>query len=347
MKVSRRRGRTFHATDMRPIVTVTAAALLMLAPSVASATIVPGPLADLRAQLTSMSSRAPGHVAMDIEDLQTGLSSAVNPTASMPAASTIKIPVMVEVFRQLAAGNFDLNTRVTLHYADKDWGSGSLCDARPGTEYSVLTLLRAMITVSDNTASNMLIRLVGRPNVNHTMSGLGLLQTYLRDYIRTDGAGIRYALRSSPRDMVTLLSEMAKNELIDEWSSREMIAILSGQRHNTLIPEPLPSGIRIAHKTGTLNDTLDDVGIVYGDPEIYVIAVMTTDLPSLSAGRRFIRSVSSVAYRDLERFALWRQTNGDSFDQTAPANADPAPMPNDAPDTASPQPEPTGAPVRN
>ncbi|MBV9278307.1 MAG: serine hydrolase [Candidatus Eremiobacteraeota bacterium] len=309
--------------------------------------IVPGPLADLRAQLATMSTRAPGHVAMEVRDLETGLSSAINPTASMPAASTIKIPVMVEVFRQLAAGNFDMNTRVTLRYADKDWGSGSLCDARTGTSYRVLSLLRAMIDVSDNTASNMLIRLVGRPNVNQTMTNLGLLQTYLHDYIRTSGSSIRYTLRSSPHDMVKLLTDMAKYELIDEWSSREMIAILEGQRHNTLIPEPLPTGLPIAHKTGTLEDTLNDVGIVYGDPEIYVIAVMTTDLPSLSAGRRFIRGVSSLAYHDLQRFALWRQNNGDSLDESEPAGAtQSAPMQEDSgmPAGAQPQPAPTTSP---
>ena len=326
---------------------MTAAALLLFTPSVGSAMIVPGPLADLRAQLASMSTHAPGHVAMEIRDLETGLSSAVNSTASMPAASTIKIPVMVEVFRQLAAGNFDLTTSVALRYSDKDWGSGSLCNARAGTRYRVVSLLRAMIDVSDNTATNILIRLVGRPSVNQTMANLGLLQTYLHDYIRTSGSSIRYALRSSPHDMVKLLTDMAKYELIDEWSSREMIAILEGQRHNTLIPEPLPSGLQIAHKTGTLDDTLNDVGIVYADPEIYVIAVMTTDLPSLGAGRRFIRGVSSLAYRDLQRFALWRQNNRDLFDQATPsASTDSNPMQEDSsmPGAGEPQPAPTTAP---
>jgi beta-lactamase class A len=97
---------------------------------------------------------------------------------------------------------------------------------------------------------------------------------------------------------------MAKDQLIDEWSSRAMIAILRGQRHNGLLPEPLPSGTEIAHKTGTLHDTLNDVGIVYlnGD-DPYVIAVMTTDLPTLDAGRRFIRGVSRMAYDALGRFA--------------------------------------------
>lgn len=337
---------------MRPIVTVTAAAIFLFSPLVARATLVPGPLADLRMQLAALSERAPGHVAMEVKDLSTGLTSAVNPTASMPAASTIKIPVMVEVFRQLAAGNFDLNRRVTLRWSDKDWGSGSLCDARIGTRYPVAQLLRAMIAVSDNTASNMLIRLVGRRNVNRTMSALGLHHTRLGDYIRSSGGGIRYALRSSPSDMVRLLTRMAKAQLVDEWSSKEMIAILSGQRHNTLIPQPLPTGLQIAHKTGMLADTLNDVGIVYAAREPYVIAVMTTNLPSLTAGRRFIRRVSRIAYNDLERFALWRETNDAALE---PADVGPGATENAASDADAskapvweqrtpPSPEPSAAP---
>jgi len=344
---------------MRPLVTLTAAAIFVFSPFVARATPVPGPLADLRLQLAALSERAPGHVAMEVKDLSTGLTSGVNPTASMPAASTIKIPIMVEVFKQLAAGRFDLNTRVTLQPSDKDWGWGSLCDARAGTTYPVAQLLRAMIAVSDNTASNMLIRVVGRRNVNRTMFALGLDHTHLSDYIRSSGSGIRYALRSSPSDMVRLLTQMAKDELIDAWSSREMIAILSGQRHNTLIPQPLPSGVQIAHKTGTLDDTLDDVGIVYAAQESYVIAVMTTNLPSLTAGRRFIRRVSRIAYHDLERFALWRETNLQALGTAEvksnrasgsenSASEDPAAgTPAGAPvweDSTSPSPEPSAPP---
>ena len=121
-----------------------------------------------------------------------------------------------------------------------------------------------MIDVSDNTATNMLIRLVGRQHINATMSELGLSHTRLTDFIRSSRTDIRWALRSSPADMAHLLRAMAKEQLVDEWSSREMIAILRGQQHNGLIPEPLPAGTEIAHKTGTLHDTLNDVGIVYG-----------------------------------------------------------------------------------
>lgn len=293
----------------RLLVTVALAVTVFAAPAAARAQALPGPFADLQTQLTLMSVHAPGHIAVQIKDLNTGYSSGINAGASMPAASTIKIPVMVEVFRQLAQGKFDFNTLVTLRGADKDWGSGSLCDHRVGSRYPVSSLLTAMITVSDNTATNMLIRLVGRQHINESMSDMGLQHTRLSDYIRSEGNGIRWALRSSPSDMVMLLSQIAKEQLVDEWSSREMITILSGQRHNSLLPEPLPVDVQIAHKTGTLHDTLNDVGIVYAAESPYVIAVMTTDLPSLSRGRAFIQGVSRLAYDGVLRFSTWRETN--------------------------------------
>lgn len=255
-----------------------------------------------------MSLHAPGHVGIMVEDLNTGLSTSVNADAQMPAASTIKVPVMVEVFKRLAHGDFDLNRTVTLQQSDRDWGWGDLSDARRGSKYTVSRLLSLMITESDNTATNMLIRLVGRSAINREMSALGLSQTSLHDYIRSDGP-IRYALRSSAGDMVKLLTAMARYQLIDEWSSRAMIAIMAGQHHNGLIPAPLPRGTTIAHKTGELHDTLNDVGIVYLDGEPYVMAVMTTNLPTLDAGYSFIHGVSRIAYHQLARFSAWREAN--------------------------------------
>jgi beta-lactamase class A len=273
----------------------------------ANASAIPGPLVQLQSELSLISTHAPGHVGIFVKDLTTGLSSGVNESANMPAASTIKIPVMVEVFRQMAAGNFDLNRHVTLERPDRDDGWGDLVYSHPGNRYSVANLLRLMITESDNTATNMLIRLVGRVHINQTMARLGLRQTRLADYIRSDG-DIR-SLRTSPLDMSRLLEQMAHDELIDAWSSRAMIAILTGQRHNGLLPQPLPAGTQIAHKTGTLHDTLNDVGIVYLNNCPYIIAVLTTQLPTLDAGRQFIRGVSRIAYDSFTKFALWREAN--------------------------------------
>ncbi len=243
-------------------------------------------------------------------DLSSGFSVGYNANVSMPAASTIKVAVMTEVFKQLEEGDFSLDQRVILHASDKDDGSGDLCDAPVGSEYSVSELLARMIDVSDNTAANMLIRLVGRRNINREMYALGLRRTWLSDDIRTQGWAIRNELRSSPSDMVRLLKLMAEGRLIDEWSSNEMIAILEDDEFNTLLPESLPDDVVIAHKTGSLFDTLNDVGIVYADGAPYVIAVMTTELPSQSIGKSFIHALSRTAYQGEMRLTTWRIAKG-------------------------------------
>ncbi|HLX26576.1 MAG TPA: serine hydrolase [Candidatus Cybelea sp.] len=268
---------------------------------------LPPPLVTLNHQLRSLASRVHAAIALDVLDLETGYNAGFNAAKSMPAASTIKLPVMVEVFAQLEAGRFDLQHRVTLTASDKDYGSGELCDAPAGTTYPVSDLVEKMIDVSDNTATNMLIRFVGRQSINLRMEELGLDRTHLAGDVRTSGWSIRRTLRTSPADLVRLLTLMAKHKLIDEWSSNEMIAILEADRINTLLPEPLPPDVLIAHKTGSLNDTLNDAGIVFASDAPYVIAVMTTALPSADLGRSFIRSVSRITYNDELRFAQWRQ----------------------------------------
>jgi beta-lactamase class A len=298
--------------------------LSLLFPSVARAQIAPGPLGDLQMQLALAADHAPGRVGIAVEDLATGYISGINADANLPAASTIKIPVMVEVFKRIAAGDIDFNTVVHLEARDRDWGWGDLADATLESGRTVKQLLWLMISQSDNTATNMLIRVVGRAQINRTMAELGLHSTQLGDDIRSESDTIRYALRTSPADMVRLLDAIARDRLIDAWSSREMLAILTGQAHNGLLPVPLPKEVKIAHKTGSLHDTLNDVGIVYGDEEPYVIAVMTTQLPDLDLGRAFIQKISRITFDELSHFAVWREGEGiPGFDIASPVDSTP------------------------
>lgn len=295
-------------------VTVIAMALTLLACGAARApAALPAPMAQLDRDARRLAARLPAPSALEVLDLSTGYHTGVNAAASMPAASTIKVPVMVEVFSQLEAGRFDLAHRVALRSSDKDYGSGDLCDAPAGRSYAVSDLLERMIDVSDNTATNMLIRLVGRSHINATMRDLGLQRTTLQADIRTGGWGIRRELRTSAGDLVRLLALMAHRRLIDEWSSGEMIAILERDQINTLLPKPLPDDVPIAHKTGSFFDTLNDAGIVYADDAPYVIAVMTTALPSQNLGRAFIHTISAMAYADEVRLAAWRESSGIVF----------------------------------
>jgi beta-lactamase class A len=321
-----------------------AALLLAFAVAADVATIAPArayfppPFANLNRQVRTLARHVPGAIALDVLDLDTGYNAGFNAARSMPAASTIKLPVMVEVFAQLEAGRFDLQRRVTLEAGDKDYGSGVLCDAPAGSTYSVSELLEKMIDISDNTATNMLIRLVGRRDINRQMAELGLDRTHLAGDVRTDGWAIRQTLRTSPADLVRLLSLMARRELVDEWSSNEMIDILESDQINTLLPEPLPTDVAIAHKTGSFYDTLNDAGIVFASDAPYVIAVMTTQLPSQDLGRSFIHAISRITYSDELRLARWRQATG--YERNAAAVSPDADYWNDATDGA-PTPPPT------
>ena len=307
------------------LVTISAS-LALASAGFARAQEAPPAVASLRANVRELASELSGRGALEVLDLSTGYRASYDAGRSMPAASTIKIPVMVEVFRALELGHFDLQHRVTLRAHDKDWGSGELCDAPAGSSYSVGELLDKMIDISDNTATNMLIRLVGLHHINATMSSFGLDRTRLTGDIRTDGWSIRSALRTSPDDLTHLLALMAQHRLVDAWSSSQMVAILEGQEHNSLIPQPLPDDVAIAHKTGTLNDTLNDAGIVFAGQSPYVIVVMTTGLPSLDVGRAFIRSISRTAYSSEVAFAQWRQDTGaqnSDWSQFAPTSSAP------------------------
>ncbi len=253
----------------------------------------------LAPKLEHLANTTPGMVAISVVDLTKGYAISINGDTNLPAASTIKVPVMVEVMRQIALGKFGFQRTVSLQDGDRDCGYGALCDARWGSKYTVWQLLWSMITVSDNTAANMLIRLVGRQNINTTMQSLGLTQTWLGDKIHSDG-DVR-ELRTSANDMMKLLGMMAERRLINAQASNAMIEILAGQRHNTMLPAWLPKGVTVAHKTGTLHDTLNDVGIVELNGSPYVICVFTTHLSDLDIGERFIRQVSLLTFRAFTR----------------------------------------------
>jgi len=259
----------------------------------------------LAPQLQRLARNTEGLVAVTVGDLRSGRAIAINGGVNLPAASTIKIAVMVEVFRQISLGSFTLSRTVSLLDRDRDCGYGDMCEAPWGAEYRVADLLYAMIDESDNTATNMLIRLVGRQSINQTMNGFGLSQTRLGDSIRSDG-DIR-ELRTSADDMLKLLSMIAARQVISTSSSDMMLALLAGQRHNDLLPAPLPKDLVIAHKTGTLHDTLNDVGIVELDGAPYVICAFATHLADLDDGQRFIRRASLMTF---ESFQVTAQARG-------------------------------------
>jgi beta-lactamase class A len=221
----------------------------------------------------------------------------------------VKIPVLVEAFRQLAEGQFKLTDRWPLDPQRKALGSGILTQFDDGLEPTVKDLLTLMIIVSDNTATDIVMERLGIETITRTMRELGLAHTHvarsLHDIfadmlpspdpnqdpyalarweaehgVRRDG--FSYSLGpdnnvSTPRDMTRLVEMIVKAECLDQQSCKAVLDILFKQQLNDRLPRFLPPGTRIAHKTGTFSGVRNDCGIIYiPDGSSVAITTLTT-----------------------------------------------------------------------
>lgn len=236
-------------------------------------------------------------------DLETGAERYLNKDEAFPAASTFKIFLLVELFRQAEAGMLSLSDRITLSDEVKSSGSGVLQELDVGLNLTVRDCATLMMIISDNTATDMLFNLVGRENIKkNVLDRFGLTSTKVdwgcaQLIARYDGqpgaagagtaSGSERSFRgsdhylcrteendqTSPADMAKILKLLAKKQLVSEGASSAMLDILCRCRTNSRIPRYLPPGLRIAHKTGTLDRVANDIGIVYGKRKNYVLAL--------------------------------------------------------------------------
>jgi beta-lactamase class A len=256
-------------------------------------TAAPAPSA-IEARIAERLKAFPGIMGVSALHLDTGESIAVDADRRFPTASTIKTPVMVEVFQRIQDGGLRRDQLVTLTDEAKVGGSGVLHGLRGGGQHSVGDLLYLMIAVSDNTATNLLINLVGTKAVNERMAAYGLPQTRLyRPTFRGGHADAwpeeekEYGLGSTtPREMMRLMEKIARGQAVSAEASQEMLALLRKQQVNDMLPRRLPSGddVWLAHKTGqdaekqpdasgVSGQVRADAGIVSTPKGRYVVAI--------------------------------------------------------------------------
>ena len=235
-----------------------------------------------------------GSMGVAAKDLTTGRSVFVNADLPFPTASVIKVAVMVEVFHQAAEGRLRRDETITLEESSKVGGSGVLLRLHSGLQLTLDDLLDLMMTVSDNTATNLLIGKVGTPNVVTRLQSYGLKRTkLLRPTFRDGkpdvspederefGLGV-----TTPREMARLMELIALGQVVDREASEEMIKIMQEQAFRVMIPRSLPESGRVlvADKPGwDLEKRPDAKGVrgqVRGDAAIvtiprgrYVIAI--------------------------------------------------------------------------
>ena len=225
-----------------------------------------------------------------VKSLQTGEEIAVDADRQMETMSTIKIPLMVEVFEQIKAGRFSLSDKYTFVEKDSQPGTGTIQRLDPGAVMTVKDLITMMIIVSDNTATEVLYRMVGGPDaVNARMQTLGLKSTRAMNVPSRWFPALRAAPTteqfyrdgaspfgfSTPREMGRLLEMMERGTLVDKTSSDLMLGIMRGQLYRTRIPRYL-TGYTIPHKTGDFLPYVgDDVGVLEAPGRTIVLSVFT------------------------------------------------------------------------
>jgi beta-lactamase class A len=226
-----------------------------------------------------------------VKCLETGEEVAIDADRQMDTMSVIKIPLMVEVMEQVKAGRFALADRYTLAEADKLSGTGVIRRFDAGAVLTVKDLLTLMIVVSDNTATDVLYRMVGGPDaVNARMRALGLTRTSAPAVARTwfealgktpGGAeafhreGTHPFGLSTPRETGQLLEMMERGALVDTASSDLMLQILRGQIYRTRIPR-FVTGFTIPHKTGDFLPYIgNDVGVLESPGRNVVVSIFT------------------------------------------------------------------------
>ena len=235
---------------------------------------------------------ASGHVAFYYRPLDGGCAQMYNEMMPLVAASVIKIPIMVEAFRQFESGELNPLATYRIKAEDKMPSCGALNRMHDGLEVTLRDLVELMIVLSDNSATNILIDRLGIARVNATLEAEGLKVTRLRRKL-FDKAGMEAGLSNHvcAREIGLLLERMYAGTLVSPQASTEMLEILRNQKLNGKMPFFLkPRGIACAHKTGEDDGITHDVGIVYARrPFVLCMLSEETDVPA------FERLIQDVA----------------------------------------------------
>lgn len=250
----------------------------------------PPPINRLQANIERITRSINAKWGIYIKCVETGEEVAVNADETMDTMSVIKIPLMVEAFRQIEAGRFALTDRITLKDADKRPGTGVIRSLDEGGSLTVKDLLTLMIIVSDNSATDMVFEKVGGVDpVNKLMQSYGLSSikaTGPTDMwfkaLRAEGNALKFHMDgktpfglSSPRDMGRLIEKIFRGEAVSKKSSEQMLQIMRGQVYNTRFPKYV-TGYRIPHKTGDFLPYIgNDAGILESRDRNVIISVFT------------------------------------------------------------------------
>ncbi|MBR5555009.1 serine hydrolase [bacterium] len=257
-------------------------------------------LHSLENQLKNLALQYPSiHPSIFVWDYDTANYAGINSDEEFSAASIIKIPVLIQLFRSIEAGQLTIFDTMALTDYYRAEGSGSLQFKATDSNWSIDNLARIMITESDNSATNMLMTRIGSmTDVNSGIKEWGLNNTRINTWL-PDMTGTNI---TTTEDLARMLYNIDNPNFLS-MSSREKIFDYMGHVHNDrLIPAGLGAGAVFLHKTGDIGKMLGDAGIVYApNGKKYIVAILANRPYNSPLGKDFIVKASEIIYRNMVR----------------------------------------------
>jgi beta-lactamase class A len=235
----------------------------------------------------------------------------ISANASFHAASTMKVPVMIEVYKQAVSGRICLRDLVLIKNEFRSIADGSTYALRDGddtddrlyglvgTKKSIRELIDDMIIRSSNLATNLLVEVVDARRVTQTMRQLGARDTHVLRCVE-DGKAFERGLNNTTTavDLLRVFEKLAQGELISQRACDEMILTLLNQSDRCIIPARLPATVKVANKTGKMGGIHHDAGIVYlPNGKKYVLVLLSAHLKNSKEGTEVLANVSQMIYQ--------------------------------------------------
>ena len=254
----------------------------------------------LRVRIAEVESRLDGVLGVVVKDLATGRTIEIRGDVVFPQASSIKLALIYELYQQAAAGKIDLHSLRTLPKV-RAGGSGVLPLLSDKAQLTVRDLAILMMSLSDNAATNILIDEVTLPSVNARLNVLGLRQTRFRRRMIDLAAARRGEENvSTPQEMVRLIEVIRKADGLPQPLADDLREVV-GVSKSTGFRDPLPSGLTILDKPGSLEGVRTATGLVDLKYRPYAAAIMTTALRNDPDGEDAIREISKLVYETFDR----------------------------------------------
>jgi beta-lactamase class A len=252
-----------------------------------------------------------GDFAVAFKDLATGKEIQINGQSFFHAASTMKTPVMIEIYKQVAAGTRSLSDSLILKNEFRSIVDSSTYNLNPkddseqelykhlGEKRSLRDLVYAMIVKSSNLATNMVIELANAQKVTQTMRQLGAQHIQVLRGVE-DAKAFEKGLNNitTAGDLMVIYEKMARKQIVDSASSKAMIDILLNQEFNDIIPARLPKDVKVAHKTGSISQVRHDSGIIFlPNGKKYVLVLLSKNLVKEAEAVKAMAEISEMIYK--------------------------------------------------